>query len=71
MAKRTSKPLVVLLDRDGIINRMRPDYVKRSDEIELAELEGEILPMEFTPDGMQAWTWAERRGAPELARRPS
>jgi D-glycero-D-manno-heptose 1,7-bisphosphate phosphatase len=27
--------LVVLLDRDGIINRMRPDYVKRWEEVEI------------------------------------
>jgi len=26
---------VVLLDRDGVINRMRPDYVKRWEELEL------------------------------------
>jgi hypothetical protein len=36
----------------------------------LRQLQGEILPMAFTPDGMQAWSWAERRGA-ELAQRPS
>jgi len=35
MAMRRSKPLVVLLDRDGIINRMRPDYVKRWEEVEI------------------------------------
>src|SRR2546429_5773842 len=29
------RPSVVLLDRDGVINRMRPDYVKRWDELEL------------------------------------
>jgi D-glycero-D-manno-heptose 1,7-bisphosphate phosphatase len=32
---RKSKSLVVLLDRDGIINRMRPDYVKRWEEVEI------------------------------------
>ena len=32
---RRSKPLVVFLDRDGIINRMRADYVKRWDELEI------------------------------------
>ena len=36
----------------------------------LRQLQGEILPMAFTPDGMQAWSWAERRGAPSLAQRP-
>ena len=35
MAMRRSKSLVVLLDRDGIINRMRPDYVKRWEEVEI------------------------------------
>src|SRR5579864_1861439 len=29
------RPAVVLLDRDGVINRMRPDYVKRWEELEL------------------------------------
>jgi histidinol-phosphate phosphatase family protein len=32
---RRSKALVVLLDRDGIINRMRPDYVKRWEEVDI------------------------------------
>lgn len=35
MAMRSSKSSVVLLDRDGIINRMRPDYVKRWEEVEI------------------------------------
>ena len=35
MALRKSNSRVVLLDRDGIINRMRPDYVKRWDEVEI------------------------------------
>jgi histidinol-phosphate phosphatase family protein len=29
------RPATVLLDRDGVINRMRPDYVKRWEEMEL------------------------------------
>ncbi len=29
------QPLVVLVDRDGVINRVRPDYVKRWEELEL------------------------------------
>jgi D-glycero-D-manno-heptose 1,7-bisphosphate phosphatase len=29
------RPSVVLLDRDGVINRLRPDHVKRWDELEL------------------------------------
>jgi D-glycero-D-manno-heptose 1,7-bisphosphate phosphatase len=32
---RRSKSLVVFLDRDGIINRMRADYVKRWEELEI------------------------------------
>ena len=35
MAMGGSRPLVVLLDRDGIINRMRPDYVTRWEEVEI------------------------------------
>jgi D-glycero-D-manno-heptose 1,7-bisphosphate phosphatase len=29
------QPLVVFVDRDGVINRMRPEYVKRWEELEL------------------------------------
>lgn len=29
------QPLVVFVDRDGVINRMRPDYVRRWEELEL------------------------------------
>jgi D-glycero-D-manno-heptose 1,7-bisphosphate phosphatase len=29
------RPSVVLLDRDGVINRMRPDYVKSWEELEI------------------------------------
>ena len=32
---RRSEPLVVFLDRDGVINRMRPDYVRRWEDIEI------------------------------------
>jgi D-glycero-alpha-D-manno-heptose-7-phosphate kinase len=35
----------------------------------LRKLDGEILPMAFTPEGMQAWSWVDRRGAPSPAER--
>lgn len=35
----------------------------------LRQLDGEILPMAFTPEGMQAWSWVDRRGAPSPAGR--
>ena len=34
----------------------------------LRQLGGEALPMAFVPDGMQAWSWAARRGASTATR---
>jgi D-glycero-alpha-D-manno-heptose-7-phosphate kinase len=46
-----------------------PFYRRPAVTERLRQLDGEILPMAFAPEGMNSWIWAERRGAssPALA----